>query len=245
MSSSKKYKQTKKDNTKNEKNETEKKMNEVNILKRNNDNNTHEVLEDTKLKSITCWRKSKAKFLKSLIFNIFTLGIIHIFSLYYPKLYIKLYCNPWPPKECDFFLVENIYGQFTLCTKIYKKNKNKDDIIFNYDISKEGTLSSSNIIKKQKHIFFTKNLTYSFIYKSMTYEYNEITDEINPVYFDLSKLTNKEIRILFGEGPPTQTLWSSTWRASPASRPATPTARATAWLCPCRSRWRASGTSSC
>ena len=40
----------------------------------------------------------------------------------------------------------------------------------------------------------------------MTYEYNEITDEINPVYFDLSKLTNKEIRILFGEGLTTAKL---------------------------------------
>ena len=119
---------------------TEEDIYNIKIFRRTLENNTHEVLEDTKLKSITCWRKSKAKFLKSLIFNIFTLGIIHIFSLYYPKLYIKLYCNPWPPKECDFFLVENIYGQFTLCTKIYKKNKNKDDIIFNYDISKEGTL---------------------------------------------------------------------------------------------------------
>ena len=34
----------------------------------------------------------------------------------------------------------------------------------------------------------------------MTYEYNEITDEINPVYLDLSKLTNKEIRNFFGDG---------------------------------------------
>ena len=34
----------------------------------------------------------------------------------------------------------------------------------------------------------------------MTYEYNEITEEINPVYLDLSKLTNKEIRNYFGDG---------------------------------------------
>ena len=217
MSSSKKYKPKNKENIKIEKNdkndkkgkneniETEKKFNEIKILKRNNENNTHEVLEDKKLKSITSWRKSKTKFLKSLIFNILTLGIIHLISLYYPKLYIKLYCNPWPPKECDFFLVENIYGQFTLCTKIYKKNKNKDDTNYNYDLTKESSISS-NIIKKQKNSFFIKNLTYSFVYKSMTYEYNEITEEINPVYLDLSKLTNKEIRNIFGEGLTTEKI---------------------------------------
>ena len=178
----------------------EKKINEIKIFKRTIDNNTHEVLEDHKLKSITSWRKSKTKFLKSLIFNILSFGIVHIISLYNPKLYIKLYCNPYPPKECDFFLVENIYGHFTLCTKIYKKNKNKVDSNYNYDISKESILAPSNIIKNQKEYYFTKHLTYSFIYKSMTYEYNEITEEINPVYLDLSKLTNKEIRNYFGDG---------------------------------------------
>ena len=206
MSSSKKYRPKKNETIKlenNEKNETEKKFNEIKILKRNLENNTHEVLEDKKLKTITSWRKSKSKFFKSLIFNILTLGIIHIFSLYYPKLYIKLYCNPWPPKECDFFLVENIYGQFTLCTKIYKKNKNTDESNYNYDISKE---QASSTIKNPKNNFFIKNLTYSFIYKSMTYEYNEITDEINPVYLDLSKLTNKEIRNYFGDGLTTEKL---------------------------------------
>jgi hypothetical protein len=34
----------------------------------------------------------------------------------------------------------------------------------------------------------------------MTYEYNEITNEINPVYLDLSKMTNREIFISFGDG---------------------------------------------
>ena len=38
----------------------------------------------------------------------------------------------------------------------------------------------------------------------MIYEYNEITNEINPVYLDLSKLTNKEIINIFGEGLTTE-----------------------------------------
>ena len=85
--------------------------NKINLIKRTLKNNTHIVLEDTRLKNITSWRKSQTKFMQNLVFNILSCGILHIISLYYPKLYLKLYCNPWPPKECDYFLVENIYGQ--------------------------------------------------------------------------------------------------------------------------------------
>ena len=104
MSSTKKMKKEK-IKIKVENDEKEEKLNEIKFSKRTLQNFTHEVLEDIKLKTITSWRKSQSKFLKSLIFNILTFGILHIISLYYPKLYIKLYCNPWPGKECDFFLV--------------------------------------------------------------------------------------------------------------------------------------------
>ena len=199
MSSTKKMKKEK-IKIKVENDEKEEKLNEIKFSKRTLQNFTHEVLEDIKLKTITSWRKSQSKFLKSLIFNILTFGILHIISLYYPKLYIKLYCNPWPGKECDFFLVENIYGKFTLCTKIFKKNKNRDYSNYNFDMSNQTIHSSSTFIKKKNEYFYMKNLTYSFIYKSMIYEYNEFTNEISPVYLDLSKLTNKEIRNIFGEG---------------------------------------------
>ena len=97
--------------------------NEIKIIKRTLKNNTHLVLEDTRLKSISSWRKSHKKFTQNFIFNFLSFGILHLISLYYPQLYIKLYCNPWPPKECDFFLVENIYGEVTLCTKKYNAQK--------------------------------------------------------------------------------------------------------------------------
>ena len=100
--------------------------NDIKIFRRTLDNNTQEVLKDKRLKSITSWRKSKSKFYKALIFNILTLGILHLISIRYPNLYIKLYCNPWPPKECEFFLVENIYGQLTLYIKRHKKQKNNN-----------------------------------------------------------------------------------------------------------------------
>ena len=176
-------------------------QNKIKFIKRTLENNTHEVIEDTKLKNITSWRKSETKFLKNLIFNILSLGILHIISLFYPNLYLKLYCNPWPPKECDFFLVENIYGEFTLCTKIHKKAKNSNNNNFNSEISKEKMISSTFLnYNNNLDNYLTRNLTYSFRYKSVTYEYNEETNEIIPVYMNLSKMTNKGIFNYFADG---------------------------------------------
>ena len=185
----------------------DKEENKIKLIRRKLKNNTHIVLEDTRLKNITSWRKSKKKFLQNLIFNILSLGLIHIISLYYPKLYLKLYCNPWPPKECDFFLVENIYGHFTLCTKIHKKKKNSHNSSFNNEITKENIINSTLInYNNKKENYIIRNLTYSFKYKSVTYEYNEETNEITPVYMDLSKMTNKGIFNFFSEGLSTENI---------------------------------------
>ena len=97
--------------------------NEINIIRRTLENNTHEVIEDTKIKKVTSWRKSQPKFFKSMIYNILSFGILHIVSLFHPNLFIKLYCNPSSGVECDYFLVENIYGKLTLCPNIYRKKK--------------------------------------------------------------------------------------------------------------------------
>ena len=168
----------------------------IKIFRRTLENYTHEVIEDTKIKKVTSWRKSKKKFVHSLILNIFTLGIPHILSLCYPNLYIKLYCHRRKPKECDFFLVEDIYGHLTLCKKIYKKDKTQNNN-FTSVSSKEDMITSSltNVGKS-----LTKNLTYSFKYKSVTYEYDENTNEIIPVYMNLLDLTNKDIFHYFSEG---------------------------------------------
>ena len=175
--------------------------NNIKFIRRTIENNTHEVLEDIKLRSITSWRKSKTKFLKNLIYNILTFGILHIISLFKPNLYLKLYCYPWPAKECDFFLVENIYGELTLCTKIHKKAKNNNDINFSSDLSKDNIVSSSIMNHNNKFDnYLIKNLTYSFKYKSVTYEYKEDTNEIVPVYMNISKMTNRRIFNYFSEG---------------------------------------------
>ena len=171
----------------------------IKIFRRTTENYTHDVVEDTKIKKVTSWRKSKTKFLQSLIINILSLGITHILSLFYPNLYIKLYCNKRNPKECDFFLVEDIYGNLTLCKKIYKKDKGQNTISSNNlkDASLSSSLSNFND-KLKKDI--TKNLTYSFEYKSIIYEYDENKNEIIPVYMNLLNLTCKDIFHYFSEG---------------------------------------------
>ena len=175
-------------------------LNEIKLIRRTLANNTHEVLEDKRLKSITSWRKSKAKFYKNLIFNILSFGILHLISLHYPYLYIKLYCNPWPAKESDFFLVENIYGQYTLCTINHKKSKN-NDFSMSSDLIENKIIISSSLINDNKSEYnLAKNLTYSFKYNSMNYEYNLETNEIIPVYMNLSTMINKGILENFCEG---------------------------------------------
>ena len=189
------------------KEEQERESNEITIIKRTLENNTHIVLEDIKLKRITSWRKSKAKFLNNLIYNILTFGILHLFSLHYPNLYIKLYCNPWPAKECDYFLVENIYGQLTLCLKIHKKINNQ--LNSNTDISKDNITTSLDNINLKYEYNSSKKSNYSFIYKSITYLYNEETNEICPMYMNLSKMTNKQILNKFSDGLSTENIVSS------------------------------------
>ena len=165
--------------------------NEIKIIRRTLENNTHEVIDDIKIKRITSWRKSAIKFKKSLILNILSCGILHLISLFYPNIYIKLYCVPWTAKECDFFLVENIYGNLTLCELIYKKNRNQNMI--NYKVTKENDsqLNDNNIKSEQNSIL--KHVTYSFLYKSSLFEYDEVNNHIYPIYMNLSKMLNKDI----------------------------------------------------
>ena len=178
-------------------------LNEIEIIRRTLENNTHEVIEDTKLKRITSWRKSREKFFKNFIYNILSFGILHLVSLFHPNLYIKLYCIPSPASECDYFLVENIYDKLTLCPIICKKKKRNKLNSLEQEQEKENLDVGEG---KRPELELTKNLTYSFIYKSNVYEYDEKKDQIIPVYMDLSKLTNKGILDYFLNGLGTKGL---------------------------------------
>ena len=196
----------KKSNLKNSKTffRNESASNEIKIIKRTLEDNTHDVIEDTKLKRITSWRKSDIKFKKSLILNIFSLGILHIISLFFPNIYIKLYCIPWPVKECDFFLVKNIYGKLTLCERIYRKNKNSN--LKNNNLIKENGSQSNTDYNKTKFNNIINNVIHSFEYKSCLYEYDEQNNVIFPIYMNLSKMMNKDIFNYFNECLSSETL---------------------------------------
>ena len=147
--------------------------------KRTQLNYTHDVNVDNQISSISAWRKSKTKFNKNFIKNILSLGILHIISLFFPKLYLKLYCKPCPPKESDFFLIEDINGFATLSKSKYKKPKNGN--------------SSSNYENN-----FSKKVSFEFC--SMKYEYDDGTNTIVPVYFNLNLIKNNELLYKYGEG---------------------------------------------
>ena len=161
-------------------------INEINVEfkipfhKRTSLNYTHTVNIDSQIKSITSWRKSKIKFNITLIKNILSLGILHIVSLFYPKLYIKLYCKACPPKESDFFLIEEINGNSSLCKSIHKRTKPINSSL------------SHNINSISKQV--------TFEYNTIKYEYEERTNTILPIYFNLSLITNNNLVYKYSEG---------------------------------------------
>ena len=103
MSSTKKKLTKEKVKIKNKNDEKEEKLNEIKFLKRTLENCTHEVLEDFKLKTITSWRKSKSKFLKSLIFNFLTFGILYKYLYIIPNYILNYIVTLGQLKNVIFF----------------------------------------------------------------------------------------------------------------------------------------------
>ena len=159
--------------------------NELNIQekipfhKRTSLNYTHDVNIDSQISLISTWRKSKIKFNKNLLKNILSLGILHIISLFYPKLYLKLYCKPCPPKESDYFYIEDINGNSVLSKSIYKRPK----------IINSPLVNNANYSRRV-----------CFEYKTMKYEYDEKENIILPIYFNISLITNNELVYKYSEG---------------------------------------------
>jgi len=143
-------------------------------------NYTHTVSIDSQINLISTWRKSQIKFNMNLMKNIFTLGILHIVSLFHPKLYLKLYCKPCSPKESDFFYIEDINGHSTLCKSVYRRPK--------------MMITSNN----NNDFNLSKNVT--FEYNAVKYEYDEKTNTITPIYFNISLLKNKDLIYKYSEG---------------------------------------------
>ena len=174
------------------------KENELKVQQRSIENYTHFVDTDFKIKTVTSWRRSSAKFKISLIFNIFTFGIIHLISIFKPKLFIKLYCNKSHPINSDYFLIEDTYGYYTLCKRIFNKNLNA---------GKKSSTSSYDNFFSPSHIDKSNNNKrwLLFEYNHIKYEYDGQTKMLIPVYFNLNKKTNKFIFNHYGDGLTSET----------------------------------------
>ena len=92
-----------------------------------------------------------------------------------------------------------------MCVKKYKKSK-RNDFSINDDLLEKKVISSSLINENKSEYSIAKNLTYSFKYNSMNYEYNLDTNEIIPVYMNLSTMTNRGILEYFSEGLSNQNI---------------------------------------
>ena len=176
------------------------KENEIEILRRTKENYTHEVIQDKIIVEITSWKTSEKKLGKYYFYNILTCGIVHIIAKYKPLFFIKLHCIPCIPKEADYFLIKDIYGEYKLCIKEYKRynsikpNINSVDDFNNQHIIGITTNNTNNL----------SNQITGFTYGSKFYEYNESMNKVIPIYFNLTNLTNRKIYQLFIEGLSTQ-----------------------------------------
>ena len=177
------------------------KENEIELIRRTKENYTHEALQDANIEEITTWKTSEKKLGHYYLYVILSCGIVHIISKFNPLLFIKLYCIPCIPKEADYFLVKDIYGEYDLCIKESKRNNPKKtngnitDDLSNENILGITTNNDSNLT----------NQIVGFNYNSKFYEYNESMNKIIPIFFDLNNLSNKRIYQLFIEGLSTQT----------------------------------------
>ena len=172
------------------------KENEIELIRRTKDNYTHEVIQDTNIEEITTWKISEKKLGHYYLYNILSLGIVHLLSKYNPLLFLKLNCIPCIPKEAEYFLVKDIYGEYQLCVKESKRNnRNHSNGNTSDDINNEIILgiTTNNLGNLSNHII-------GFNYNSKFYEYIESINKIIPIYFDLTKLSNKKIYQLFLEG---------------------------------------------
>ena len=172
------------------------KENEIELIRRTKDNYTHNVFEDLIIEEITAWKTSQKKLRNYYLYNILSFGIIYIVTKFRPLLSVKLYCLPSTPKDADYFLVKNIYGEYNLCAKqnkkvmqIQKKHNMHEDI--SECILGITTNNNTNV---------NDQILMGFNYNSKFYEYNEIINKIIPIYFNLTYLSNRKIYQLFSDG---------------------------------------------
>ena len=96
----------------------------------------------------------------------------------------------------DYFLIEDIYGYYTLCKSKRKKIEIKKDSIVPNNIFSSSIIPNTNISIENTN----QSQTISFEYNHTTYIFNEKNNSFSPIYLALSKMTNRNIHNVYSEG---------------------------------------------
>ena len=94
------------------------------------------------------------------------------------------------------FLIEDIYGYYTLCKSKRKKIEIKKDSIVPNNIFSSSIIPNTNISIENTN----QSQTISFEYNHTTYIFNEKNNSFSPIYLALSKMTNRNIHNVYSEG---------------------------------------------
>ena len=115
-------------------------LSKIPFLKRTVINNTHSNTVDDNISEITVWEINQRKNRFAKVLYILSFGIVYILTLYYPKLYIYLICDPCEILSAEYCLITNKEGEDTLC-KIkscrFQETIHKGDIIKSHYVGPE------------------------------------------------------------------------------------------------------------
>ncbi len=197
------YKQQKKTNKININNYTRK--NQFTLRKRKESfNNTHNNLVDESIEAIVCFKYVKFYYIKLILYNLLTLGLLSIFCRIFRKLQIKVFCIPSDVYDTELFLVEDHEKRFFIVDAL-RENFNKK-----YKFLKSENYKNKEIISKDSHFIGEEGLNKSceaadseniiLYFKNNKYIYLESICGFAAVQLDLGKFTNAEIYKNFSEG---------------------------------------------
>lgn len=157
------------------------------------------MIDDT-IDEIYCYKYARLYFLKGIIYNIFTLGIISLICKFSAKVFIKIYCIECDVSRAELFLVvdfeNNIFLVKTIRENFHKKYKFlKNDISYNQSIIE---VKNSHYIGEEMYNSSDECIILKF--KNNNYIYLESIKRFAPVQLDLQRFTNSAIHDLFSVG---------------------------------------------
>ena len=156
---------------------------------------------DESIEEIFCFRYVRFYYLKLILYNLFTFGLLYIFCRIYRKLYLKVFFNPCDVRETEIFLVKDCEGTFLIL------NAKRENFFNKYKFLKSEISLNLNKNELKKNSAYTGEEALNdtdeqiiLYYKNSKYMYLESIKGFASVQFDLTKFTNLEIYQNFSEG---------------------------------------------